>query len=300
MQSSKYISCQEIIRNVLRDNNFSDLELTWLDAIEWSAECIDLIGAPKAYINDISCTTIHNYRGLLPCNFHTITQMSGSINGGSLFPMKSSTNTFHPVFTCTDDQLISLSTQNIQIINSDAPIGETINGDLVYDFNGSNDAFVQMPISTNANFDLIGDATYKINDNYIFTSFKTGKVYIAYKSFPVDQDGFPKIPDNIKFKKAVESYIRYKIDYRMWRKGDIEDKIYKDSEKEWLWYVGAASTSMRILSIDQMESLQNQMLHLIPRLNQHSNYFRSLNEREQLTFGAKPWYNRGITTANFI
>lgn len=284
----------------MRNTNYSDLECSWLDAVEYCSEAVTLIGAPQAYIPDIYCVTIHNYRGLLPCNLHTITQMSGSINKGSLFPMKSSTNTFHPVFTCNDEQLTQLSTQTIKIINTDAPIGETINGDLVYDFNGSNDTFVQMPEATNANFNLITDATYKINNNYIFTSFKTGKVYMAYKSFPVDQDGFPKIPDNSKFKKAVESYLIYMFDYRMWRKGDIEDKVFKHSEKEWLWYCGSAGTSLRIPTLDQMQSWQDQILHLIPRLDQHSQYFRDLNSRESLSFGNRTWLNNGLSTTQFM
>jgi len=296
MNQARYRKVQEIIRNVIRDNNYNDLEITYLDALEWAAESIELIGAPKAYIDDISCITIKDYRGVLPCNFHQMTQCSGSINGSVQFPMKGSTNTFHPVFTCDDKQLTNLSTNNSVYINSDAPIGTDVNGNEVFNFIGSNTDYTAMPPSTNANSIHISDATYKLNDNYMFTSFPKGRVYLAYKAFPVDQDGFPKIPDNIKFVKAVESYIRYKIDYRMWRKGDIDDKVFKKSEQEWLWYCGSAGTSMRIPTIDQMESIKDQFLHLIPRLNLHADFFRTLNQQEQLVFANKNYYTN-LTSA---
>lgn len=294
MTNNRYISSYEIIGNVLRDTQYSNLELDWSSAIEWCAEVIDLIAVPSAMRNDISCVKIHNYRGLLPCNFDQMTQCSGSMNGGRQFPMIGAGNTFHPVFTCDDKQVTSLSTQGSTVIDPNIPVGTDINGNPVFNFVGSNTDDTAMPLETTEPpfaQTFFGDATYKINDNYIFTNFKEGSVYMAYTAFPIDEAGFPLIPDNIKYKMAVQWYIISKVDYILYRRGDITRDIYEKSVQEYCFYVGAAQNSMRIPTIDQMQSIQNMIVRLIPRLNQHSQFFANMNTQEQLNFGSRRNFN---------
>jgi hypothetical protein len=125
------------------------------------------------------------------------------------------------------------------------------------------------------------DLTYKVNDGYFFSAKKDGKVEIAYKGYATDDDGFPLIPDTTRFKTAVAAYIRMKIDYIEMRKGKLNPNIYQMSEQEWLFYVNSAATEARMPSIDQMESLKNQMLRLIPQPNEHATSFKTLSQQER-------------------
>lgn len=124
--------------------------------------------------------------------------------------------------------------------------------------------------------------TYGLKNGFIFTSFETGQVEFAYWAYPTDADGMPMIPDNTKVIEAVSSYIRMKIDYKLWRAGRLNGQIFADSQKEWAWYVGAAGTSMKMPNIDQMESLKNQMVRLIPSINEHKMAFKYLGNPEQM------------------
>ena len=136
----------------------------------------------------------------------------------------------------------------------------------------------------NSSTDLYSQSTltYGLDANYIWTSFQTGQVELAYKAFPVDDKGLPKIPDNQKYIEAVAAYIRTKIDYKLWRQGKIKAEIYSHSQQVWRLYVAAAKTSLQIPSIDKMEGLKNQYLRLIPSINEHNYSFRYQNLQEQM------------------
>lgn len=277
MLNGKYIPSQEIIREAYRDKRYS-YELPWQDAIEWIVDAIELIGAPSALMPRQACIRIENYRGMLDCDIHTVMQVAGSFNGCSPFPMVTSTNTFHPVYTCADEQINPelLDQANITTDNT-VPIGEDISGNPVYTFQNGN---MSMPetITDTSGRTPVNHATYTLNDNFIFTNFETGYVFIAYKGFPVDKEGFPLIPDNRSYKEAVKAYICQKIDYILWRTGELEKAHFDYSEKEWLWYVGKAGNAARMPNYDGMQALMQQ-IKLIPRKYAHDEYFKNLGNK---------------------
>lgn len=271
----KYVSSQEIIRNVIRNNKYSSLEFSWTDGIEWAAEALDLIGAKLSYQPKLAAITIDNFRGELPCDLHNITQVAGLTPGCVQFQMKSSTDNFHSVFTNT-----TCTTSTVNSVDYVAPITTDEDGNPAFNFNSGGSFTVNKQLVGGTN-DCV-EATYTVNDNFIFTSFKdTNKVLMAYDAFPIDNDGFPLVPDNIKFKKAVEAYITMRVDFILWRQGDLDEKIYNYSEKEWLWYVGAAYTAGVSPNVDTMESIKNMTLRLIPKINRHAEGFKFLNSQEK-------------------
>ncbi len=274
MLNGKTVSCKEIIGEVYRDNKYK-YQLPWQDAIAWSVDAIELIGAPLALTRKIVCITITDYRGLLPCDLSSIEQVAGSFDGCIPFPMRSTTNSFHPVLACDTMELSSELLGEANIVGGiEEPIGEDISGNPVYETDIGN---IAMPgeITDSSNVVIFNDPTYTVNDNFIFTNFRDGFVFIAYNALPVDEDGFPQIPDNRRYKEAVKSFIRYKIDYILWRTNELTKDIYQDSEKEWLWYVGSAGNIARMPNKDGMYSLMNQM-KLIPQKYSHNTFFRNL------------------------
>ena len=53
-----------------------------------------------------------------------------------------------------------------------------------------------------------GEATFKTQGRVIFTSFKDGTLEISYKAIPVDNEGYPLLPDEPNFLRALELYIK--------------------------------------------------------------------------------------------
>lgn len=283
MITPRYISSFAIIDKLFRDSGLT-IEIKYSDVIEWIAEALDHIAAPAQYINDIQCIEIDNYKGKLPCNFQYMKEAAAIWANGSLIPMRYSTHSFHPVDKPTEPSIndtINYNIMNTSIfdysnyVNLNAPITFDSNGNPVVQYNEYSWSFSKDRFNLFTPLPKL--VTYKINDDYIFTSFRTGKVMIAFDGYPVDKDGFPLIPDDIKYKAAVTSYVMMKIDYLLWRKGEITRDIFNKSETEWEFYVGAAQNKSRIPNVDKMESWFRNVHTLIPRTTAHNKFFRTLN-----------------------
>jgi hypothetical protein len=138
-------------------------------------------------------------------------------------------------------------------------------------------------LSSNMREATVGNSLeYIINDGYIFTNFKDGYLEIAYEAFPTDKEGYPMIPEDERYLKAVESYIIERIARKLWLQDKINDYKYKALEQDWLFYVNSAKTKAQMPSLDEMESLKNQLLRLISHPDRHKHQFTQLGDAEQL------------------
>jgi hypothetical protein len=124
--------------------------------------------------------------------------------------------------------------------------------------------------------------SYSVNNNYIFTSFEEGEVELAYKAFPTNALGMPKIPDDIKFILATQAYIAERIGFRLWMQDKLGERKYQKLEQERDWYIGAAQTRGAIPSIDRMEAIKNRYLRLKINPNFHDASFRYAHDKERL------------------
>lgn len=277
--NGKYVSSKIILDEVFRDNGYT-IELPWEDALEWIGDALDLISVPAQYIPTRTVLQVEEFKTKLPCNFHELTQVAGSFGGCYPFPMLSSTNTFHPTGgDCAMSEVFNYMNGEIDPTQTSQmnPIGQDIAGNPVYEIFAQDDIFAINKNNVVVSGPIYEKATYTINNDFIFTNFKEGKVFLAYKAFPVDEEGFPVVPDNRKVIEAVKAFIRMKIDFKLYRKGDITRDIYEDAKQEYAWYIGAAQNSMRIPTLDRMESIKN-MQKLIQGRFHHDSFYKNLNK----------------------
>jgi hypothetical protein len=128
--------------------------------------------------------------------------------------------------------------------------------------------------------------TFYINDSYLITSIESASkenrdLCITYLALPIDEDGFPKIPDDVYYIKACTAYVTYMLDFQEWRKGRQTDKVFNYSEKEWNWYVGSARGAANMPNLQQMENYKNILGRLIPLQNEYRNFFRNNGKQER-------------------
>lgn len=126
------------------------------------------------------------------------------------------------------------------------------------------------------------DLTYKVQGNVIFTSMKEGTIEIAYKALHVDSDGYPMIPDNSSFIRALELYIKKQCFTVLFDLGKINQAVYSNVCQEYAWAVGQAQSDLVRPSIDEMESITNMWHTLVQRSNQHSSGFKYNSVREKI------------------
>ncbi len=263
MLNGKYTSIKEIIDSVYRDTGFKD-ELPWEDLIYWAYEALDLIGMPEQYIAKVTGSADNpnlkatNYRAKLPCDFHQLRQIA--VNGHAA---RYAGYTFHHLLDgdCCNVSELQKTAEDIYIDN----------------FGNSFSNVCTNCVSGNCGSGI----TYDINNEYITLSTKEGDICISYWAFPVDNDGYPLIPEDIKYKNAVKSYLMMKIFYRMWIADDTKRAKFEHAEREWMWYVGAAQNRATMPNPDKMEMIKNQIMRLVPKVNQHNDFFRSTGSQER-------------------
>ena len=124
---------------------------------------------------------------------------------------------------------------------------------------------------------------YKIQGKYIYTSSLDRPIEISYKAIPEDCEGYPLIPDNTSFIKALEAYIKEREFTILFDLGKITQQALTLAQQEYTWYAGQASTSMLMPSIDELASITNMWNQLIPRIQEHTNQFKTLGLKERMT-----------------
>lgn len=229
------------------------------DAAQYVSDVLRLIEAPMIYQDKVCDIEILNYRGELPCDLLYVLQCRKYRQGWSVQPQSSYTigfSDFEPMKYATDHFHTALHVAESPDLQPTAASG------------------------------LDYETTYSIQGDMIYTSFREGMVQMSYKGLVLDEEGYPMIPDNVKVELAIEHYLKYKHYTILWEMGKIADKVLNKAEQEYSWYVGAADTSMRGMSIDQAEAFKAAFTRTILKPLQHHNGFKNLGTQEYINSGS--------------
>ena len=126
------------------------------------------------------------------------------------------------------------------------------------------------------------DLTYKIQGNVIYTSMKEGTIEIAYNAFAIDSEGYPLIPDNSAFIRALELYIKKQCFTVLFDLGQINQAVYQNVRQEYAWAVGQAQSDLIRPTIDQMQAITNSLNTLIWRTTEHNSGFVNNGSAEKI------------------
>lgn len=241
--NGKYVSIGNIIAKAYRDLGMSD-QINFNDAVEWAGEAMELIGSPFHLIDKTVSIEVNNFRAKIPIDTHYIVTIAGAE---------------------LEEQSEECDAEDLNYIP----------------MRYSTDAFHHWRCEGSNDHKCNSDLTYKINDDYVFPNFETGRILMAYRGMPVDENCFPKIPDDIKFREAVTAHIKWKIAFIKWSQGKMRGDVYQKLEQDRDWYIGAAQTRSNMPSVDMAESIKNNWIRLIPKINQHADGFKQAGHREE-------------------
>lgn len=136
--------------------------------------------------------------------------------------------------------------------------------------------------SDKSNLNQILDLTYKIQNNIICTSIEDGEIEISANTIPIDDDGYPMIPDNSNFIISLQSYIKKEWFTILFDLGKITQASLQNAQQEYAFRVGQCETEFLKLSVDKAESFYNSFSTLLLRKKEHSTGFRNNGSREYL------------------
>ena len=270
--TGRLISLDRVFHGVLQDFPFIN-DFSIPESIEWAGTFLDLVAVPYQYIEKVTdgntelnhpCEiTISKYRGQIPSDVISIIQIKESSTG---MPLIESTDSFHignqQWEANIPDSPLTLTNGTFQVTDN--------NGDLV-------DLSFSSPLieSQQRLKDTVQERlTYKLNGCYIFTNFEEGSLIMSYKAFPTDCNGYPLIPDNIKYIEGCKYFIAEKIAQKLYLQDKLSGDKFKYIQQQRDWYLGAAVNAGLVPSIDQMESWKQSFLRLIPNINAHASNFK--------------------------
>ena len=237
-----YVTIDSIIESVIRDTE-DHTNIDIYDASEWAAKAMSDIGLLDSYEFGVTTIDIEAYKGELPFGMINILAARDNV---TKTPLIKSTNQFF------------------------------LNPTNVVQTSSSSEELDVPALSTNTKVNV--NYTYYINSGYMYTNFDEGQVEIAFTTYPIDERGLPMIPNDESYKEAIKSYIIYRMDYILWRKGAIKDNIKRDSEQEWAFNAKKAF-NRNILHPSDMENIFRGMVKIASDQNAFDYAFEFLNAK---------------------
>jgi hypothetical protein len=121
---------------------------------------------------------------------------------------------------------------------------------------------------------------FKTQNRTIITSFPEGKVIIAYKAIPIDDEGLPLLINNTKYLKALELYVKCQLFTMLFDEGKITQQVLNHTEQEYGWAAGQLEEEFKTPSVAEMQSITNMLHEIFPRYDEFYNRFESLGNKE--------------------
>jgi len=126
------------------------------------------------------------------------------------------------------------------------------------------------------------DNTYSLNSKYINVNFETGNINIIYKAIATDEECYPLVLDNETLLRCVESYIKWKWFDILNDMEMVSDRKLNKAETDYCFNVAQADANLKLPSMDEMETLTNTIVQLIPSRTEFSRRFEFLGKQENL------------------
>ena len=209
----KNISSKYIINKIMRDLKPSDDN--WIDdAIEWIGEALEHIGAAPQLCQQQCVLDVTDHKVLMPSDLYYINQVA--INNSVSPANASEIDTLTTKITELKQEIADAQADGLEYSDTASVLHE-INSRLVVIENiyfkdsnqlqplqyGASTFHRSMHCEGCVNENAQYEDTYIVDCDYIKTSFASGKICLSYMAFPIDEDCYPLIPDDISFREAM-------------------------------------------------------------------------------------------------
>lgn len=242
----QYTNIRRVLDNLMDHPLLRNINLE--QAVRYTLRFISLHGYPKLYKDKTTIVQIKDYRGMLPCDLESIIQVKDMHSGICL---RSMTDNFEYKNYHNDDC---------------CPREESI----------KNQRELYIPHKGYSNNEL----TFKTQGRVIYTSFHHGEVEIAYKSIPVDEDGFPLIIDNENYLAALEAFIKVQVFTILYDTGKINAGILQNAQQDYAWRAGELQDEFTVPSMSEMETYTRMYNTALMSVKHFDNGFKDLGNRE--------------------
>lgn len=206
----KTISSKAIIQQVM--SRFGINENIEMNAVEWIGYAMGLIGTHAGYVDLIEPVEVDFFKIPQPERLYSLNYIL--YNGKKLLHGRRPTLRSVQAYQGDDPLVLNL----IESIFAKGQLDEAIENNDCCDEAMTEDFCNREDLLNNRIANLIkfvdsspcyhGDQWYTDGLNGCYdTSIEEGTVYVCYKAYPIDAEGYPLVVDEVKYKLALEWYI---------------------------------------------------------------------------------------------
>ena len=219
------VSSKQVISKFFRDTR-ANISME-SDAVEWIAEALDFIGVTPRLIHKTRILEITNYSTRLPDDLQQIEFVH-----------------YNP--DATEETEISEYTH--LLFHRSSSYSRRLHHKVVPQ-NGTQSTITQ-------------NEFYTVVPAYIKTSFEKGYIALFYKGYPLDEEGYPMIPDHTVIKEALTWFLIMKSSGLGWV--HPAGLNYIQIEERWLRYCSQARVKLKAFDVEQYRELASSWLKLAP------------------------------------
>jgi hypothetical protein len=292
------VSIRRVIAKIFTDLDLKEGEHRITDMISWAGEALLKIGAFPSFVHRITgkggvpLLNVSGYQAKLPGDLYSIIQVSYGVNeAGPFYPMRYATGSFEYERELTSEMTDSTEVDNTlpttDLVNLAMTLYNESYVDALARINNypATRSLLESLLSSGGSISggdtvFTSDYTYVVSGGWIKLSQETGYLMVTYQAIPVDKDGYPLVPDDESFLEALYWYINMKLMYPEWKEGRIRDAVYYDARRSWNYYCKQSYGNAMMPNSDQLESIKNTWLRLIPAIDEHETFYSTMGERE--------------------
>jgi len=306
MYNGKYVSSSYIMNELFRDFKSYDYQLQVADVVQWIGDGLRRLKQPRYYVDKLTdgnlalghlpLIDIVDGRGELPYDLISITQTARAEERRSPFnpPYVLSGIAYYDIETDTECTLGDGSALCNQFTDCNCHIGSDQRCQgcckdspcttlTLHPMRWATHTFFKGYHNCDLDVRANSDLTYTVNNNYIFTSFKEGKVCMAYRAVPLDENGLPLVPDTQSVIEYLKWFCAEKIAFNLFLTDKYtETKLSYFQANHQLWFRKARAEAKMPQSMDEWESLKNSRVKLLPRFFEHNSFFGHLQTPQQI------------------
>lgn len=275
----KTISAKAVIGSVLSRFGVKDANIH-MEALEWIGEGIAEIGYGVGLVNKVEAIEINNHNVLKPCDFFQLNFMI--YNGEKLLEGMKPSRVSNKRYKGGDDPLF---TELVQLINGRNKslcfanaVGEDSSDNC--DCNPVLDETVleRTNVKIKALIEGLARKNYNSCDEYYINkedcyqvSIEEGTLYMHYKGYPTDKDGYPLVIDEPKYRKALEWLIMENLTFSGYKHPILNN--WKDITDMKELYIARARNNHLKNTYEQMDEFVDKWTNLLFSISKSSNWY---------------------------
>lgn len=225
-------SSRVIIAKVFRDLKLQNAH--WIgDSVEWIGEALEAIGSVAQMIQNTKIAKTSSYKTPLPTNLAVLEE----VRYGRFTDTKTPEN---PPKLEDFTEIMAYG-------------GSSLHPSLIDQYN------------TRKGVNLTSEETFFIKGKMVQVSFQEDWVAFVYKSFALDKDGYPMVPDHYSYSQALYWYIVMKmLEGGMEHPAGRQQINWQVAEDRWQYYCGQARNRSKMPDIAKYRRFMQGWTRLIP------------------------------------